>query len=163
MPQLDAYWYASPIFWLIIFFSVLYWLLSRRALPRIAEILEAREDRIAADLDQAQRMRAEAEQVMASYEKTLAQARARAHDLVAETQAKLQAEAAERQAELDQALARQLAEAEARIAEAKRSALKELEEAAVAAAQAAVERLVGIKVAKRAAQAALREVRGEAA
>lgn len=159
MPQLDAYWYASQIFWLIIFFSLLYWLLSRRALPRVAEILEARQDRIAADLDQAQRMRAEAEQALEVHQETLAKARARAHELIAQTQAELQAEAAERQADLDRRLTRQLAEAEAAIAEAKRSALGELEEAAVSAAQAAVERLVGIKVTKRAAQAALREVR----
>ena len=163
MPQLDAYWYASQIFWLIVFFSLLYWLLSRRALPRVAEILEARQDRIAADLDQAQRLRAEAEDTLAQYEATMVKAREQAHALLAETQAKLQAEASERQSDLEHRLARELAAAEARIAEAKQGALKELEEAAVVAAQAAAERLVGVKVTKKAAQAALREIRREAA
>ncbi len=45
MPQLEVATYASQIFWLIVAFSTLYWLLSRRALPRVAEILEARQDR----------------------------------------------------------------------------------------------------------------------
>jgi F-type H+-transporting ATPase subunit b len=163
MPQLDATWFASQIFWLIIAFAILYYLLSRKALPRLSEILEARQDRIAADLDEAERLRRDAEEALARYQQVVAKAQGEAHAMLAETQARLQAAAAERQAELDRDLARQLAEAEARIAAARRSALKELEEAAAVAAQAAVERLVGIKVAKKAAQAALRDVLEEAA
>jgi F-type H+-transporting ATPase subunit b len=163
MPQLDATWFASQIFWLIIAFATLYYLLSRKALPRLAEILEARQDRIAADLDEAERLRRDAEEALASFQQVIARAQGEAHAMLAETQARLQAAAAERQAELDRDLARQLAEAEARIAAARRSALKELEEAAATAAQAAVERLAGIKVARKAAQAALRDVLEEAA
>ena len=78
MPQLDVSTFPSQIFWLIICFSVLYYLLSRRALPRISETLEARQDRIAADLDQAQRLRREAEAALASYEEAMAKAQDRA-------------------------------------------------------------------------------------
>jgi F-type H+-transporting ATPase subunit b len=163
MPQLDATWFASQIFWLIVAFSTLYYLLSRKALPRLGEILEARQDRIAADLDEAERLRRDAEEALASYEKLVAGAQDEAHRLQTETQARLAASAAERQAELDGQLARQLAEAEARIAAAKDSALAELEDAAIGAAQAAAERLAGLKVPKRTAQAALRKVLKEAA
>ena len=75
MPQLEVGTYASQIFWLIIAFSTLYYLLSRKALPRIAEILEARQDRIAADLDQAQRLRADTEETLSIYEERMAKAR----------------------------------------------------------------------------------------
>jgi F-type H+-transporting ATPase subunit b len=163
MPQLDATWFASQIFWLIVAFSTLYYLLSRKALPRLGEILEARQDRIAADLDEAERLRRDAEEALASYEKLIADAQGEAHELLTETQARLAATAAERQAELDAKLSKQLAEAEARIEAAKQRALAELEDAAVTAAQAAAERLAGLKVAKKTAQAALREVLEEAA
>lgn len=163
MPQLDTTWFASQIFWLIIAFSTLYYLLSRKALPRLGEVLEARQDRIIADLDEAQRLRRDAEEALASYERLIAGAQDEAHSLLAETQARLQASAAERQAELDRRLASQLAEAEARIDAAKQRALAELEDAAVTAAQAAAERLAGLKVPKRTAQAALRQVLEEAA
>ena len=158
MPQIETATFASQIFWLFVAFATLYYLLSRRALPRLAEILEARQDRIAADLDEAERLRREAEEALASYEQVIAEAQDKAHTLLAETQARLQAEAAQRQAELDQDLAKQLREAEARIAAARKSALAELEGAALSAAQAAVERLAGVKVAKKTAQAALRDV-----
>ena len=163
MPQLEVWTFPSQIFWLIISFSTLYYLLSRNALPRVSEILEARQDRIAADLDQAQRLRREAEAALATYEQGLAKAQDEAHRLLAEAQSRLQAEAAARQAELDQRLTKQLAEAEQRIAAAKDRALAELEDAAVGAAQAAAERLAGVRVPAAAAQRALHAVRERAA
>ncbi len=158
MPQIEVATFASQIFWLIVAFVTLYYLLSRRALPRLAEVLEARQDRIAADLDEAERLRREAEAALASYEAVIAEAQDQAHGLLAETQTRLQTEAAKRQAELDERLAEQLSEAEARITEARQSALRELEEAAVAVAQSALEHLAGVKVTKKTAQSALRGV-----
>jgi F-type H+-transporting ATPase subunit b len=163
MPQLDVSTFPGQIFWLIVCFSVLYYLLSRRALPRISKTLDARQDRIAADLDQAQRLRREAELALASYEAAMAKAHERAQGLLAEAQSRLQAQATARQAELDQQLARQLAEAEARIAAARDRALAELEDAAIDVARAAAARLAGVEVSADAARRALRAVRQEAA
>ncbi|HZA67798.1 MAG TPA: hypothetical protein VE592_12650 [Geminicoccaceae bacterium] len=156
MPQLDVSTFSSQIFWLIICFTTLYLLLSRRALPRISEILEARQDRIAADLDQAQRLRREAEAALSTYEQGVAKAQDEAHALLAEVQGRLQADAAERQAELDRQLTKQLAEAEAQIATTKERALAEIEDAALGAARAAAARLAGIEVSEQAARTALR-------
>jgi F-type H+-transporting ATPase subunit b len=163
LPQLDVSTFPSQIFWLIICFSVLYYLLSRRALPRVSEILEARQDRIAADLDQAQRLRRDAEVALAAYEEAMAKAQDRAQSLLAETQNRLQAEAAARQAELDQQLARQLSEAEGRIAASRDRALAELEDGAIDVAQAAAAKLAGVTVSAEVARRALRAVRQEAA
>lgn len=163
MPQLDVSTFASQIFWLIICFGTLYYLLSRKALPRVAEILEARQDRIAADLDEAQRLRVEAEAALAEYEEALAKVQAEAQALLAESQARLQAESAKRQGELDARLAEQIATAEAEIKKARRAALEELRTSTIDVAQAAAEQLAGVKVTKKAAEAALRDVLAEAA
>jgi F-type H+-transporting ATPase subunit b len=163
MPQLDVSTFVSQIFWLIVCFGVLYYLLSRKALPRVAEVLEARADRVRADLDEAQRLRKDAEVAMTSYEAVLAEAQGKAHSRTAETQAKLQAEAADKQGKLEAKLAKQVADAEARIAKAKADALSELDDAALATAQSAAERLAGIKVTKKDAKAALDAVHKEAA
>jgi F-type H+-transporting ATPase subunit b len=163
VPQLDVSTFASQIFWLIICFGTLYYLLSRKALPRVSEVLEARQDRIEAALDEAQRLRQEAEAALAEYEAAVAKAQGEAQALLSESQARLQAETAKRQAELDAKLAKQVATAEAQIAEAKKVALKELQTSAVTIAQAATEHLAGMKVTKKAAEAALRDVLAEAA
>ena len=163
MPQLEVSTYVSQIFWLVVTFSLLYYLLSRKALPRVAEILEARADRVRSDLDEAQRMRKEAEDALSSYEAVTAEAQAKAQARIAETQAKLQDEAAEAQAKLDAKLAKRVAEAETRIAKAREDALKELDAAALSTAQAAAERLAGVKVTETDAKAALEAVLKEAA
>ncbi|MGH1480775.1 MAG: F0F1 ATP synthase subunit B' [Geminicoccales bacterium] len=163
MPQLEVSTYISQIFWLIVCFSLLYYFLSRKALPRVAEILEARADRIRVDLDEAQRFKKEAEEAMTSFDAVVSEAQGKAQSQIAETQAKLQEEAANAQAKLEAKLSKQIADAEGRIAKAKAEALGELDEAALATAQAATERLSGVKVDKSDAKAALEQVLKEAA
>ena len=163
MPQLEVSTFISQIFWLIVCFSLLYYLLSRKALPRVAEVLEARADRIRADLDEAQRLKKDAEDSLARYEEVVAEAQNKAQVEIADTQGKLQAKAADAQAKLDEKLAKQIAEAEERIDKARADALKELDDAALTTAQAAAERLAGIKVTKSDAKAALEAVQKEAA
>ncbi len=163
MPQLEVSTFVSQIFWLIVCFGALYYLLSRKALPRVAEVLEARADRIRNDLDEAQRLRKDAEDAMTSFEAVMAEAQAKAQSRIAETQAKLQGEANEAQGKLEARLAKQITEAEDRITNAKAEALMELDDAALATAQAATERLSGVKVNKTDARAALDAVLKEAA
>lgn len=159
MPQLEVSTYISQIFWLVVCFGFLYYLLSKKALPRVAEVLEARADRIRSDLDQAQRMKKDAEDALARYEQVMAEAQDKAQSEVAATQAKLQQEAADAQAKLEEKLSKQIAEAEERIAKARADALKDLDDAALTTAQAAAERLGGVKVSKTDAQSALDAVK----
>jgi len=50
MPQLDFTTYSSQIFWFVVCFSILYITLSKVILPRIAAILEERNNLIQGDL-----------------------------------------------------------------------------------------------------------------
>src|SRR5262245_46735413 len=77
-PPFDASTFASQLLWFAITFGILYYLLAKVALPRIAGILESRRDRIAADLDQAEGLKRDSEAAAAAYEKALADARGRA-------------------------------------------------------------------------------------
>ena len=105
MPQLDSSTYLSQIFWLILTFGVLYWLLRRKALPQVSEVLEARQDRIAADLDRAATLRPRPRRPSRKQEEVVAQAQARAQAQIKELHDRLAADAAKRQAALDADLA----------------------------------------------------------
>ncbi|MFL5336343.1 MAG: hypothetical protein ACJ8H8_24990 [Geminicoccaceae bacterium] len=163
LPQLNAATFPSQIFWLIVSFGALYWLFSRKALPRVGEILEARQERLSADLDRAASLRNEAEAALRRYETMLAEAHATAAAEIKATQDRLIAEASKRQAELDGELNAKLAEAEKRIGAAKEGALAQIEGVAADAASAAVRRLTGIDVAPQEAQATVAQVLREAA
>ncbi len=161
LPQLDVSTYPSQIFWLILSFAVLYYLLTRKALPRVAEILEARQDRIAADLDRAARLRQEAEDTLRRYNAMIEEAQARARTLLHTAQERIASEFAARQAALEKELHDRIREAEERIAAAREKALAEIDEVAAELVQAAAQRLASLKITKKDARAAVARVAGE--
>ena len=163
LPQLDALTFPSQIFWLIVTFAVLYYLLSKRALPRVGDILEARQERIAADLDRAAQLRGEAEEALRQHQAVVAEAQAKAAAAINATQDRLAAEAAQRQAQVDVELQHKLAEAEARIGAAKDAALNQIQNVAAEVAQAAVRRLAGLDVTEADVRTAVDSVLREAA
>jgi F-type H+-transporting ATPase subunit b len=159
LPQFDLSRFPSQIFWLGVTFAVLYLIMSKVALPRIGEVLEARADRIGNDLDRASALKAEADQTRAAYEKALAESRARAQEVGRTAETALAKETAERQAALNGELTTRIRDAETRIAGARNAAMANLAGVAAETAALAVERVAGLKVdpaeAARAAQAAL--------
>src|SRR6185437_8023374 len=74
-----------------------------------AEVLEKRRHRVDGNLDKAARLKAEAEAVMAAYEKALAEARHQAQLTMKETTERLAAESAERHRHIAADLARSTA------------------------------------------------------
>ncbi|WP_084506748.1 F0F1 ATP synthase subunit B family protein [Geminicoccus roseus] len=163
LPQLDATTFPGQIFWLIVSFLLLFWLFRTKALPRVGEVLESRQDRIAADLDRATKLREEAEAALVRYQQVVSEAQGKARSQIAATRERLVAENSARQAELDATLASKVAEAEKRIEAARESALSELHSVAVEVAQAATARLIGREVPREKAEAALAAVVKEAA
>ena len=143
MPQFDPAVFAPQLFWLLVTFGLLYFLMSRLALPRVGDILRNREERISGDLDKAEQLNKEAEDALEAYEQALADARARAHEIATETRARLQAQTEARQAEAEARLSAQAEEAEASIKAARDEALSNVQEIATDAATAIVTRLLG--------------------
>ena len=105
MPQLDVSTFVPQLVWLAITFVVLYLLMAKFGLPRVNGAIEARRHRLDDDLARAAQLKAEAEAVLAAYQKTLAEARAEAQATIRETTDRFAAEAAERQRQLAEALA----------------------------------------------------------
>ena len=147
--------FPSQLLWFAIAFGLLYLLLARLVLPRVAAIFEARRGKIAADLDEAGKLKAESEAAITAYEKALAEARARAQATVAEHQQKAASAAAHRRKELETSLGQKLAEAEKKIDATRATAMKEVRGIAVETAGVIVERLVGTAPARPAVELAV--------
>ncbi|WP_165772245.1 ATPase [Niveispirillum lacus] len=163
LPQLNPDSFASQIFWWALTFGLLFWLMSKVALPRVAEVLEARQEKISNDLEKASALKAEAEGVMQAYEKALAEARSNAQREIAASVAASDADAARRNTELGTNLTAKARDAEARIEAAKQEALANLSSVAAEAALAATERLSGAVLSADAATAAVESVLKERA
>lgn len=159
MPQLDVGTYAPQLVWLAISFVLLYVLMSRVALPRIAGVLEERRKRREDNLAKAEELGKEAQSVAEAYEAALADARNRAQARrsgVAEgAKARMEAEIAR----LDEALRAKARDAEAAIARAREAAAGEVADIAAEVAGLAARKLAGLTVDAGAAKAAAEAAR----
>ena len=137
-PPFDPTYYASQLVWLAIAFGAFYVLMSRTAIPRLAGIIETRKDKIARDLAEAQRLKADTDAASAAYDKALAEARRNASAIASDTRAKLNAEVEAKRHAAEAALATKLTAAEAQIAGIKEQALAEVGTIARETAEAVV-------------------------
>lgn len=143
MPQLDPATFLPQLFWLAVSFGVLYLIVSRVALPRVGEILQARRERIEADLSRAEALREEAEAAMAAHERAMAEARAEARAILAAAAAKAASEVELMYAALGARLDAEAEQAEKRIAHTAAAVLDEVRGGAVGMVRDAVLRTAG--------------------
>lgn len=123
MPQLCVDWFPNQMFWLAVTLVVIFLILSRVALPRIAAILAERQGTITADIAAAENLRARAAEAEKTYEKALADARADAQRISAETRAAIRIELDAAIAQADADIAARAAESEKAIAAIRAGAL----------------------------------------
>ena len=123
LPQLDVTTFGNQIFWLVVTLVVIYLILSKIALPRIAAVLAERQGTITNDIAAAEELKQKAAEAEAAYEKALADARAEAGRIAAEAKAEMQDEVAEAIKKADAEIAARTAESEARIDEIRAGAV----------------------------------------
>lgn len=158
LPQLNPANFPTQIFWLAVTFFALYYLMSKKALPRVAEVLEERQARISRDLAKAASLKEEAEAVLAQVEKSLASARSDAQTLIGQAASEIEANNHASQAKLGAEIAERLRTAEANIAAAKEQALANVRSAAADIARDIAGRLAGVEVDPAQAEAAVAAV-----
>src|SRR6187551_2533544 len=69
--------------WTLIVFGLSFFLLGKLAFPRIAEALDRRQHAIEESIDTAERIRKEADEILAEYRQRLSEARSQADEIVA--------------------------------------------------------------------------------
>ncbi|MDJ0858727.1 MAG: F0F1 ATP synthase subunit B' [Dinoroseobacter sp.] len=142
MPQLDFSTFPNQIFWLVVTLVVIYLILSKVALPRIASVLAERSGTITNDLAAAEELKLKAVEAEEAYNKALADARAEAQKIVAEAKAEIQGELDVATAKADAEIAAKAAESEKAIAEIRENAMQSVTEVANETAEALVSTLL---------------------
>ncbi len=146
MPQFDTATFLPQLFWLTVTFACLFVVVWRYALPRMSEVMVARQRHIDSDLEKASGLRQEAEAVLADYEKALAQARSQAAEAVKQASDEMAAESARRHEAFGKKLSATAREAEGRITSAKEEALAHVSAVAGEVATAAATKLIGTRL-----------------
>jgi len=154
--------FASQLFWLTITFGLIFLTVGLGMLPKIQGTVDARDARIAADLQTAASARETADRLEAENRAALDKSRADAARVAAEAKATAAQATEARVKAADVAAQARLGEASQRIAEARVSAQSEIESVAAEAAAAMVGRVAGLSVDEGTARAAVQQelVRG---
>src|SRR6478672_7395019 len=76
--------FFSQLFWLLLVFGIIFFGIGRGILPKIQSTVDAREKKIAGDLEQAQAARAAADETEAAWRARMEAARAEAETVAAE-------------------------------------------------------------------------------
>ncbi|WP_255743913.1 F0F1 ATP synthase subunit B' [Aliiroseovarius sediminis] len=135
MPQLDFSTFGNQVFWLVVTLVVIYFVLTKVALPRIEAVLSERRGTITSDLAAAEDLKQKAVEAEDAYNKALADARAEANKIVAEARAEIQADVDAAAAKADAEIAAKAAESEAAIAEIRAGAVDSVKTVAKDAAK----------------------------
>jgi F-type H+-transporting ATPase subunit b len=143
-PPFDPTWYASTVFWLLVTFGIVYYLMSKVALPRVAEILETREGKIDGDLKAAAAMQEKAKAAGEAYEKLLADARSGAQATAQKARDAANAVAEDKRKAIEAETAQKMAKAEAGIATARDKAMTNVAGIAADTAADIVKRITGV-------------------
>ena len=135
MPQLDFSTFSNQIFWLVVTLVVIYFILSRIALPRIGGALADRAGTITNDLVEAEELKQRALEAEQAYEKALADARAEAQSINVAMRAEIQAQLDVELAKADANISARTAEAALALAEIRSSAMVSVKDVAKATAK----------------------------
>ena len=108
----------------------------------VAKSLDERADKIKAELDEARKLKDEAAQLLAEYQRKRQEAEAEAQDIIAGAKAEADRLAIEAKAKIEEFVARRTKMAETKIAQAEAQATADVRAAAADAAVAAAEKIL---------------------
>jgi F-type H+-transporting ATPase subunit b len=154
--MLEAEFWVAAAF--VIFLGVLGYLGAHKLL---LSGIDERRERIKSELDEARRLKSEAEALLAQYKRKQQDAEREAQAIVASAKTEAERLAAEAESKLEEFVARRAKIAENKIAQAEAQALAEVRSAAADAAVAAAERILARTVDEKLADDLIRQGIGE--
>ena len=127
MPQLDPKYWASQTFWLIIIFLSIYLLMAKIFIPKIKDNIDARENKIRKDLEEAKMFREEAEKKSKNYKNLIENAKIEAKKILSESRQKLNEDMLLKKEKIQKEIEKEITNTEVEIRKFKSSSLNKME------------------------------------
>lgn len=144
MPQFDVSTYISQIFWLLLCFSIFWFIMDRLLIPKISEMIEARKRKYDDLIAKAEAINSKALETLRLYDEKLAVAKAKASEQINKNEQELQNYIKDKEKEIDIKLQQKTEESEKKLQEETEEAMGKIEEIVVSASYTIIQQL-GIK------------------
>ncbi len=127
MPQLDPEFFISQLFWLVVFFSFLLFFLWKVSLPRIAKVIEKRQNTIDENLSYAKELQEQAQKIENKINNQINQAKQDTDDQIKKTISSLQDDVASKLTVLDKDLEDKISKSEKEIIKNRDNEIKNID------------------------------------
>ena len=158
MPQLNPEFWAAQIFWLILTFSSLYLIIWKVFLPKITLSIENRKSRVVNDLDEAQKLKENAEKKLNEYNKIIEESKKEAKKIIEDSKKKLDRDIENKKQKFNDEIEKELMAAEKEIKDLKKSSISSINNIAAETSAEIIKQIINIEVNKSSVSAIVDDV-----
>ena len=148
MPQLNPEFWASQAFWLILIFSALYLIIWKIFLPKITYSIENRKFRIVNNLDEAQKLKENAEKKLKEYDEIIKKSKNEAKKIIEDSKKKLDRDIENKKQKFNIEIEEELKSVEKEIKDLKKSSLSNISNIAVQTSTEVIKQIIDTEVNK---------------
>ena len=148
MPQLNTEFWASQIFWLVLIFSTLYLIIWKIFLPKITYSIENRKFRIVNNLDEAQKLKENAEKKLKEYDEIIKKSKNEAKKIIEDSKKKLDKDIENKKQKFNIEIEEELKSVEKEIKDLKKSSLSNISNIAVQTSTEVIKQIIDTEVNK---------------
>ena len=142
MPQLNPEYWVAQIFWLVLVFSSLYLVIWKIFLPRITSSLENRRLRIVNDLDEAQKLKENAEKKLKQYEEIIEKSKNEARKIIEDSRKKLNNDIENKKQKFNTEIEKELLFVDKEIKDLKKNSIKNINKIAAEISSDLVKKII---------------------
>ena len=148
MPQLDPEFWTAQIFWLILIFSSLYLIIWKIFLPRITYSIENRKSRIVNNLDEAQKLKENAEKKLKEYDEIIRKSKNEAKKIIEDSKKKLDKDIENKNKKFNDEIEKELVAVEKEIKDLKKTSISNISNIAIQTSAEVIKQIIDTDVNK---------------
>ena len=158
MPQLNPEFWTAQIFWLILIFSSLYLIIWKMFLPRITYSIENRKSRVVKDLDEAQKLKDNAEKKLKEYNEIIEKSKKEAKKIIDDSKKKLDRDIGNKKQEFNDEIDKELTATEKEIKDLKKTSTSNVADIAAETSAEIIRQIINTEVNKSNVSAIVNEI-----
>ena len=148
MPQLNPEFWIAQIFWLILIFSSLYLIIWKIFLPRITYSIENRKSKVVNDLDEAQKLKDNAEKKLEEYNEIIEKTKKEAKKIIDDSKKKLDKDIENKKQKFNDEIEKELVATEEEIKDLKKSSISNINHIATETTTEIIKQIINTQVNK---------------
>ena len=148
MPQLNPEFWIAQAFWLILIFSILYLIIWKIFLPKITYSIENRKSRIVNDLDEALKLKENAEKKLKEYNEIIENSKKEAQKIIDDSKKKLDKDIEKKKQKFNVEIEKELVATEKEIKDLKKTSTSNIADIAAETSAEIIRQIINTEVNK---------------